>query len=135
MYFLETIAANMVGSGQKAHQFFLALASGRIKIPGIEYKTAPSSSSTLPSSSSDSSSIVVAPTSTDNSTDLPLPPPYVTTDLIVADTDAGALKLIEVEEHWEAVAARAVAMLAMILKPQYAPGFLLQVVSGRFHSV
>ncbi len=59
----------------------------------------------------------------------------MTTDLILVDTDAGALKLTEVEEeHWNAVTARAVAMLSMIFKPEHAPGFLLQVVSGRFNA-
>lgn len=116
----------MVGSGKRAHNFFLALASGRVKIPGIEYKTAPSSSS---SGGSKPTAAVVAVGGETK-------PFYVTLDLIVADTDAGALKLSDIEdEQWNVFVMRALSVLSMIFKPELAPGVLLQVVSGRFHSV
>lgn len=51
--------AHMMGGGRRAHELFLAIASGRVRIPGIVYKTAPSSSSgklMLTSSTTSSSS-------------------------------------------------------------------------------
>jgi hypoxia-inducible factor 1-alpha inhibitor (HIF hydroxylase) len=48
---IEGVMAQMMGGGRKAHELFLSIASGRIKIPGIQYKTAPSSSSSSSSSS------------------------------------------------------------------------------------
>jgi hypothetical protein len=64
-------------------------------------------------------------------------PPYIATEYLIADTDAGALQLQDGtdEESCRAIVDQALAMLATLFKPEHTSGFLLQVVAGRFHGV
>lgn len=115
----------MVGSGKEARDYFLALASGKARIPGLVYNSSSSSSEALVSSAS----------SLDNSSaDRPR---YVQHQLLLQDIEAGATLLHHIDQRqdlWDAVTKRALEMLSLVIKPEHTPGFLLQVVSGRFGS-
>jgi hypothetical protein len=113
--------ARMVEHGKKAQDLFLSIASGRTKIKGMEYRNAPSSSGAL--------------TPQNGSIDFSNPlPQYCSREVLMIDSDAGALKLNESEdENFQAVADQAVSFLETIFK-EHAGRFLLQVVSGRFNA-
>ena len=107
----EKVIATMVGSGRNAHEYFLALASGRIELPGLDD----------------------AATEEDQG----LSPYFVQKKVLKADSHAATAKLNDLqgkEELWKEITKKAVEMLSLLIKPEYAPGFLLQTVSGRFHA-
>eukprot|EP01031_Cornospumella_fuschlensis_P028003 gene28003-33816_t len=129
---IESLLARMVGSGANAREYFLALASGAIKIPGLDYSrshaSTASTSSPEPTGQSNTGNSVL-----NNVTNHPS---YVQLDLLALDVETGATKLQNIQhrrELWDAVTARALEMLSLIVRPEHAPGFLLQVVSGRFN--
>lgn len=201
---IEGVMAHMMGGGRKAHELFLAIASGRTRVPGITYKTAPSSSSSgsrrigsgegSNSGRSAAADVVSGEEGDDEvgneavcataaspvdeletaleaatlstvehvesraetggvvaensvvSLSLPPVPPtispaavgrprlhYVAQDLIVPDTDAGALFLRSSDDDkWRSTVDQALSMLRTLFPPDVAAGFLLQVAVGRF---
>lgn len=123
--FAESVMAHMADQGKKAQALFLSIASGRTRLPGVKYKTAPSSSSPKPSA---------AGNETNDTGEVCKLPSFCATDLLVVDSDAGALKLGEGEdEQFVKIAQQAVSMLETIFK-ENAGAFLLQVVAGRFNT-
>lgn len=146
--------AQMCGGGQKAHQLFLSIASGRTKLPGISDRSAPSSSGMICSpkkpdteggsngEEATSSILVIGDDGKDDPSvkeDLErkrkIPPAeYLATDILIADSDAGALTLPDGdEEGCRLVTNQALAMLHTLFPREYVGKFLLQVVAGRFH--
>lgn len=123
--------AHLIGFGADAQKMFLSIASGKIKIPGLIYKSAPSSSglnSSPRAVRSDDSK------SSDSNKELKKYL-YLSSDLIIADTDAGTLTLHEIdEEKIGLVVKQTLAMLSTLIPAELVPEFLLQVVSGRFNS-
>jgi hypothetical protein len=140
--FIEGAMAHMAGFGRKAHNVFLSIASGRTKLPGIGHRIAPSSSGNTgkrEAKEKDTQKDIQKDTCITEEKELQLEshiPFYVTSDLLLADTDAGALKLNPSDEEFcRVVADQALGMLSTLLPAEHTSGFLLQVVSGRFSRV
>ena len=145
--------AQMAGFGQRAHRTFLSIASGRTKIPGIACLTPPSSSGVVSSPKKDDCETEVAKSSGEEARDLssiagigscsddeiskeskPLLAEFASTQILIADSDAGALTLPDGdEESCRMIANQAISMLSTLFPPELVGGVLLQVVAGRFN--
>lgn len=110
----------MVGPGVSTHLLFLSIASGITPIPS--WNVAPSSSAGS------------------NPSDLN----FATLTLLPADVAAGQEQIVarftpqvvaQLIVQWREIVQRALTFISYIIKPELAPGFLLQMVSGRFNNV
>lgn len=110
----------MCGSPVAAHKFFLSVAAGITPLPPWQQSHDGVGGSVPPELTFDSLS------------------------LLSVDVEAGQRTLLvglDVEERkrqvaqWEAVTSQAISLISLIIPPPLAPGFLLQMVSGRFCSV
>jgi hypoxia-inducible factor 1-alpha inhibitor (HIF hydroxylase) len=156
---IESAISHMSGGGQRAHTVFLSIASGRTKLPGINFKEALSSSGSsgaiLPPPDDEGKEVAK-----DNGDETQIAkrekakpvPDYVTTELLMVDTDvstvvlglpsisslilqAGALKLKDGDEEFcRIITEQALSMLTTLMPKEHTSGFLLQVASGRFNS-
>lgn len=116
----EKMLTEMVGPGVSAHMLFLSIASGVTPLP--PWNVAPSSSA-----GSNPADI--------NFTNLTLLPQDVAAgneQLVNRFSPAVLERLVT---HWKEIVQRALTFIAYIIKAELAPGFLLQMVSGRFSNV
>ena len=112
---------DMVGAGVNAHMLFLSIASGVTPLP--PWNVAPSSSAGS------------NPADISNFTNLTLLPQDVAAgneQLVNRFQPAVLERLVK---HWSEVVQRALTFIGYIIKAELAPGFLLQLVSGRFSNV
>lgn len=110
----------MVGAGVNAHMFFLSIASGVTPLP--PWNVAPSSSA-----GSHPSDI--------NFTNLALLPQDVAAGQAQLVSRFQPAVLERLVTHWKEIVNRALTFIGYIIKAELAPGFLLQMVSGRFSNV
>ncbi len=107
----ENLMARMAGTGNDAQKLFLSIASGRIKLKGINYE--------------DGARIE------ENASSMPS---YFSHEILPVDFAAASSKLQDIDEYrFQAIADQAVTFLQTIFKDN-ASTFLLHVVRGRFNA-
>eukprot|EP01038_Epipyxis_sp_PR26KG_P013074 gene13074-17524_t len=122
---LESILTQIVGSGRRAHNFFLSIASNRLTIP---HPLIRNGDETTPEFDTFSFEELVD--------DMP----FLPIDLEVGMAKLNAVTVendstvISSVEAWNEVVIKAVEFASLIVKPQFAVGFLKQLVSGRFNA-
>lgn len=150
---LERLIGDSVGGGKRAHQFFKALAAGKIEIPdeetaslvinGMRSQTSGSADNASESSSSLSSAAAAASTSPPSERNIGIkilgredvPKRILETRILQSDIDEWEGIGIEVPQQWHALAAQSIYISSMVLRKGEAPNFLKELVSGRFHGL
>lgn len=121
--FAEKLIADMCGSPAAAHEFFLSVAAGITPLPPWQK----------------SGDVIAGGSGVPSDLNFESLSP-----LLPADIEAGRRTLlVGLEEEgrkrqiaqWAAVASQAIGLISLIIPPPLAPGFLLQLVSGRFCTV
>lgn len=128
---VENILAQSVGQA-RAKEFFFAIACGKLAIPGLSSSV--SAAAVSNSTGADGAGAAIATSgsgiaSSGSGAEGISSPSFVPQSSDIAKC---AVVDIRVPSEWEGVVAQALTLISMVLPAQQAPGFLFELVSGRF---